>query len=337
LTATFQWKPDATRNSDNVKSDSASEVQVIASQFPDLPIELTSFGGAIANGKLYVYGGHVGEAHSYSMAEQSDAFYSLDLNQPKQWEQLSSGPKLQGLAMLAHRQSIIRLGGFTAMNEEGEDDDLHSRNLVAQYDSKTRTWNDLVPLPEPRASHAAAILGDKVYVVGGWAMSGDEESKWHQTAWVADLSEQPIVWKPIASPPESRRALAVAAFDGKIFAIGGMGKDGGPTTRMDIYDPQLDQWTQGPSLQGEPMTGFGCRAEPLGGSLYASTVSGTIQRLSPDQKEWAIVGSYEPGRFFHCMLPWGDHRFIVVGGANMKIGRFTNLDLVQIRSESADR
>jgi N-acetylneuraminic acid mutarotase len=330
LTATFQWEPSQVKKDDTAKTDSASEVEVVASRLPDLPIELTSFGGAITNETIYVYGGHIGDAHSYSTAEQSDAFYSLDLNQSKQWVALPSGPKLQGLAMVAHGPSVIRFGGFTAKNEEGEEHDLHSQNLVSRYDPETRIWKDLTPLPEPRSSHAAALLGNNVYVIGGWAMSGDENAQWHQTAWVADLEKQPLVWKPIANPPESRRALAVTAFDGKIFAIGGMEQEGGPSTRTDVYDPQSNKWIQGPSLLGDSMTGFGCWAEPLGGSLYASTISGTVQRLSPDQKEWKIVGNYEPGRFFHCMLPWGEHQFVMVGGANMEIGRFTNLDLVNL-------
>jgi N-acetylneuraminic acid mutarotase len=336
LTATFQWKPDAVQKDHGASLDTASDIRVTASQLPDLPIELTSFGGAISNGRIYVYGGHIGDAHSYSTDEQSDAFYSLDLNQAKDWDELPSGPKLQGLAMVAHQQSVIRFGGFTAKNAEGEEHDLHSQNLVARYDPETRTWNDLTPLPEPRSSHAATLLGNNVYVIGGWAMSGDEDAKWHQTAWVADLDQQPLVWKPIANPPESRRALAVAAFNGKIFAIGGMDKEGGPSTRMDIYDPQSDKWTQGPSLEGESMTGFGCWAEPMGGALYASTISGTIQRLDRDLQKWTIVGTYEPGRFFHCMLPWGESQFVMVGGANMEIGRFTNLDLVQLPGESSE-
>lgn len=331
LTATFNWKSDAAPVADSAKTMTTNEVQVVASEFPDLPTELTSFGGAIAAGKLYVYGGHIGEAHSYSTAEQSKDLWSLDLKNPKSWEQLSPGPRLQGLAMVGHHASVVRLGGFTANNAEGEEHDLHSQSSVARFDVSTNQWIELTPLPKPRSSHAAVTVGNQVYVVGGWSMSGEGDSQWHHTAWTADLSQQPIAWNEIATPPFQRRALALAAHDGKLFAIGGMGQEGGPTTRVDVYDPQANTWSEGSSLQGEPMTGFGCWAESLGGSLYASTVSGTIQRLSDDEKEWQIVGTYGPGRFFHCMLPFDDCQFVMVGGANMSVGRFTNLDLVHIK------
>ncbi len=334
LTATFNWKSAAKPTADSVKSSNSTEVEVVGSQFPDLPTELTSFGGAIASEKLYVYGGHIGEAHSYSTAEQSDTLYSLDLKNPKSWDRLPSGPRLQGLAMVASGKSVIRLGGFTAMNAEGEEHTLQSQSSVAQYDPANQTWSELTSLPEPRSSHAATVVDGTAYVIGGWAMASDAETQWHQTAWSADLSEQPIVWKEIATPPFARRALAVAAHGGKIYAIGGMGEEGGPTTRVDVYDPKSNQWSEGPSLNGEPMTGFGCWAEPLGNSLYVSTVSGTIQRLSKNGDEWLIVGNYEPGRFFHCMLRLDDQNMVMVGGANMSVGRFTNLDLVHVKPVS---
>jgi hypothetical protein len=332
ITATFNWISADDSNSNAANPIANSEVRIVASALPDLPTELTSFGGAIAQGTLYVYGGHIGEAHSYSTAEQSDALYALDLKTAQNWEKLSSGPRLQGLAMVPHHHSIVRLGGFTALNAEGEEHDLRSQRSVAQYDPINESWTELTELPEPRSSHAATKLGDHVYVIGGWEMSGVKDALWHTTAWVANLCDQPITWKEIATPPFSRRALSVAAFQGKIYAIGGMEQKGGPTTRVDVYDPQSNQWSVGPSLEGEPMTGFGCWAEPLGASLYTSTVSGTIQRLSADKQRWEIVGHYQPGRFFHCMLPLDDRQMVMVGGANMKVGRFTNLDLMQVDS-----
>ena len=67
---------------------SSPKIQVTTTDLPELPLELTSFGGAVANGTLFIYGGHSGAAHSYSTAEQSDEFWSLDLNAPQKWKQL---------------------------------------------------------------------------------------------------------------------------------------------------------------------------------------------------------------------------------------------------------
>src|SRR5690606_35943585 len=99
-----------------------------------------------------------------------------------------------------------------------------------------------------RSSHDAAVVGDTIYVVGGWAMAGDEEHHWHDSAWMMDLSQPKLEWKPLPTTPFHRRALAAAAHNDKLYVIGGMQEEGGPTTRVAIYDPATGTWSEGPSL-----------------------------------------------------------------------------------------
>ncbi|QDV70505.1 N-acetylneuraminate epimerase precursor [Rosistilla carotiformis] len=326
LTVAFPWQLEK-----QAAPAAKDQVSVSPTKMADLPEELTSFGGAIAGGKLYVYGGHTGSAHSYSTAEQSNRLWALDLEQPSEWKKLPAGPRMQGLGLVAHGDKLIRVGGFTAMNAEGEDHDLQSQSTVSQFDTATNQWTDLAPLPEPRSSLGAAILGDVVYVASGWAMGDAEENVWHQTAWKMDLSKSPATWQPIATPPFQRRAVSVSAHDGKIYVIGGMGHEGKPSTRTDIYDPKTDTWTEGPQLIGKPMTGFGNAAYSQAGQLYVTAIDGTIQRLRSDGTQWEIVGKCDPGRFFHVMLPLGDRSLILVGGANMSIGKFTDIERIDIK------
>lgn len=307
-------------------------VTVRESKLPELEESVTSFGAAVAKGKLLVYGGHTGHAHSYSTAEQSNQFLSLDLAKPIQWTKLPSGPRLQGLALVPYKNSVIRIGGFTAKNAEGEEHDLQSQATVAKFDLETGKWSELAPLPEPRSSHEAAVVGSKVYVVGGWALSGgDGQTQWHSTAWSMDLNDQNPQWKPIADPNFQRRAAAVVQHDDKVYLIGGMDSKSGPSTATEIYDPKTDTWTHGPKLDGDSMTGFGCAARSIAGQLYVSTISGTVQRLTKDGKKFEVVGKLDPGRFFHHMLPIDANKLVLVGGANMSIGKFTELDIIEIK------
>lgn len=338
LTAT--WKqPASDTNAKTAKmkskpagaSAASASVQVVDTKLPELPSELTSFGGVLHDDTVYLYGGHTGNAHSYSTTEQSGTLHVLDLkSDAPSWQSFDGGPRLQGLAMVELEGQIIRLGGFTARNDEGEDHDLHSRDLVSRWDAEGNAWQPMTPLPEPRSSFAAATLDGSIYVVGGWAMAGDKETVWHETAWRGQMHDGKLKWTAIAEPPFQRRALSVAAHDGKIYVLGGMQEAGGPTTRLDVYDPQTDTWSEGPALEGGPMAGFGVWAHAYAGQLYASTVSGTVQRLSDDGESWETVAEYDPGRFFHVMLPHRDRGLLVIGGANMEIGRFTDIQRVKI-------
>src|SRR5690606_6861170 len=120
--------------------------------------------------------------------EQSKELTRLDLKQGK-WETLAEGPPLQGLAMVAHDGKLYRVGGFTAKNDEGEDHDLWSQDSFASFDLQEGKWQDLPSLPEPRSSHDAAVVGDTLYVAGGWSMQGGDEAHWHTTAWKLDLTQ----------------------------------------------------------------------------------------------------------------------------------------------------
>ena len=306
-----------------------AHVSVEATELTTIPQVVTSFGAAIVGDGLYVYGGHTGNAHSYSTQEQGHTLERLDLK-TKKWQTVSEGPHLQGLAMVAHKGLLYRIGGFTAKNKEGDEHDLWSQSYVARFDPKSKTWTDLPPLPEPRSSHDAAIVGDAIYVAGGWAMSGDAK-KWHTTAWKMDLTKTTPAWEPVSAPPIQRRAIALAAHGDKLYVVGGMPTKGGPTRQVDVLNTKTGKWAQGPDLVGDDgMTGFGASAFATGGRLYVTTVKGTLQALSADGAQWEVIGRTPTPRFFHRLLPVDEKTLLVVGGANMSIGKFDAIELLTV-------
>lgn len=319
---------------------SAADTAAPPSSFPDLPRGITSFGSATIGDALYVYGGHFGGAHRYSNRSQSDQLLRLKLAPSAKWEVVSRGPRLQGLAMVAHGGHLYRLGGFTAHNKEGEEHDLRSVADFARYNPKTSKWQSLAPLPERRSSHDALVIGNVLYVVGGWQLG--EPSHWHKTAWSMDLSEAKPRWKRLPDPPFQRRALALGQLAGKLYVIGGMRKQGGPTTRVDIFRPDKQSWSRGPSLidplakakRGKGMEGFGAAATTVNQTLYVSTYGGNLQALSPRDKAWCTVRSLDADRFFHRMVQVKD-LLLLVGGASMQTGKHLELESVKLQVKRA--
>lgn len=305
------------------------------SGLPHPPEQLTSFGAAIAGGKLYLYGGHTGTAHTYSIDEQSDGFYRLDLTRDDAaWETLPSGPKLQGLAIVAHGDDIIRVGGFTAMNAADQDQDLQSQASVARFDADANAWVDLPDLPQPRSSIDAVVDGDRLYVVGGWQLSGGmNDVTWHNQAYALDLSKSDSAWTELGESFAARRANSAAIVDGKLIVIGGMLPEGKPTTQVLVYDPETNAWTDGPELPGEGMNGFGTAACVVNGVLYVNTINGYVHRLPVNATTWETIGQVDPPRFFHRMMPrqraGSDLTdLLLVGGVNMETGKFDAIDAI---------
>lgn len=288
-------------------------------KLPDLPQGTTSFGGAVANDRIYVFGGNYGDAHSYFAAGQSGDLYTLDLNTPQAWTKASVGPKLQGLSMAAHNGRIYRVGGFAAMNQENEEENLVSQPDFARLSADGTTWEALPNLPMGRSSHDVAVVGDKLYVIGGWCMTGSaKEAVWHDNLLAYDLTNEKSEWVELARPTHTRRAIAAAAWNGKLAVVGGMFKNGGPTTVVEIYDPATNQWSSGPAIHGGMMDGFGCSAFSVGDQLVVTTMTGSIQSLGPEQAAWNYLGQVSEQRFFHRMLPLDSERLVLVGGGNME-------------------
>lgn len=306
----------------------------INERYPALPEAITSFGAAISDGWLYVYGGNTGKTHEYSRELQSNHFRRLNLTQAGSlWEELPGEERLQGLAMVAHGGKIYRIGGFTAKNATGEKKDLWSMADVARFDPTTKTWEKLPSLPTPRSSHDAVVSDNKIYVAGGWAMHGrDGKSEWHRKALVLDLTQANLAWQELPEPPFQRRALSLATLNGKIYAIGGMHETGSTTTDVDYYDPIEKAWHSAPDLPGKPIEGFGNSSFEVGGKLLVSTVEGNVQQLDGDK--WILVSHLQKPRFFHRMLPLSADELIFLGGASRSGERATQLETIRLETKA---
>jgi len=177
-------------------------------------------------------------------------------------------------------------------------------------------WRPISPLPEPRSAAAAAVVGDRIYVVGGF----DATRRELKTAYAYDPAAD--AWRPIADLPTPRQHLAVTDFHGQVCALGGYVGSGPPLTIAECYDPVADRWSTraplakpasdfaavsfqgglwtvgddvqvfdgarwwiGPSL-GTPR--YGVAAAVVSGSLYA--IGGASRRPAPD----GIVERFDP-------------------------------------------
>lgn len=297
---------------------------------PPLDPAVTSFGAAVADDYLYVYGGHLGSAHQYSDKTGSGHLRRIKLSTDAKWEDLAPGPGRTGLAMVAYVGKVYRIGGFEARNPEGKDWELFSTTDFACYDPSTKQWSDLAPLPAGRSSHDAALVGSKLYVFGGWNMQGKDNTTWHKDGLVCDLASEKPQWTSIAAtPPFQRRALAVAAWQGKLYIVGGMTENGEMVTAVDIFDPETNAWSKGPSIPGEGMEGFGVSAFASDKSLIVTPHSGAILQLASDGQSWQVTGKLQKARFFHRQVATPSGAMVVVAGST-KSGKTGDIEVVSV-------
>ena len=286
----------------------------VSQRLAPMPEKVTSFGAATWDEWLYVFGGHKGERHEYCTEMVSGSFRRLRLSEGRTWESLASAPAAQGLALVAHNGWVYRIGGMAARNRAEEKRDLYSMALVQRFNPRHGRWEEVASLPAPRSSHDAVVIGNKIYVAGGWQLTGGtNKTFWPDKALTLDLDNLANGWREFPQPFR-RRALALAALGSRVFCIGGMDSDNATSLAVEIYDTVTGQWTKGPELPNGKSKGFGCSAIAQNGCIYASAFKGDLLRLAADEKSWEVVGRLEHPRMSHRLVTAGVTQIIALGG-----------------------
>jgi hypothetical protein len=283
------------------------------------------------DGWLYVYGGHIGTEHDHSAANLSKHFRRIRIDGGGQWEALPMQTPLQGQPLVTHGGKVYRVGGLNARNATTDDkEDLHSSAEFAEFDPQTGKWKSLAPLPAARSSHNAVVIGDRLYVVGGWTLAGSPPGDWTQDVVFYDFTDPQSGWHKLETPPFKRRALAAGYCHGKLFVLGGIDAEGNVTQRVDVFDPQSGTWSKGPDLPGEGMASFGVSAWNLDGRLYASGMQGIVWRLNENGSGWNEGARMNRQRFFHQLVPAGNGALLAVGGASHE-GHIADMEWIDVR------
>jgi N-acetylneuraminic acid mutarotase len=122
----------------------------------------------------------------------------------------------------------------------------YSTNAEPQSPSESskRCWKTLAPVKGGiRQEHNVVAWGDIVYILCGFRQGVFEET----TAAVEAYNTKTNTWTDVASAPIPLHHANVAAVDGKIYMLGGMGGKtfgGGPTGRSFKYDIAANKWTE---------------------------------------------------------------------------------------------
>jgi N-acetylneuraminic acid mutarotase len=270
----------------------------------------------VLDGRIWVAGGLTASGE----ATASTQFYEPAINS---WDQGPPLPEPVHHAMLVtHRNQLVVIGGF-----HSRDNDLLAdtspRMLLLNTD--TGKWVDGPPLRHPRGAGGAAVVEDKIIVVGG--RTGNPEQLVTQTEVYDGTS-----WRDAADIPVPGDHLAVAADSSYLYAVGGRKFSASSNVgAVERYDPKANHWT---ILTPSPQTVSGAGAAIVNGRLVVvggeapTSVSGTVQAydLTAPTATWTTLPSLTPGR--HGLgVTAIDNTLYAVGGAT-KAGHTASTNLV---------
>ena len=168
---------------------------------------------------------------------------------------------------------------FTGLNGT----ELTTKNYV--YDPGSQAWSPIADLKEARENPFAVAIGTKVYLAGGWGVSGPPNGDLE----IYDTASN--TWTTGAPMPTAYSAMGSAVVGGKIYVIGGCLQDSCGVTDVQVYDPATNTWAAGPSL---PVALSWTSCGLIAGTLYCAGGASGLDYLSAGYGLSVATGVWSP-------------------------------------------
>ncbi len=201
------------------------------------------------------------------------------------WKPVRSMPLgLNHTTAVAYRGKLYVHGGYRARRSLSS-----ATSRLYRYDPRRNRWRRLPDSPKPRAAHAAAVIGRRLYVAGGANAAGSLRS-----LEVYNFARQR--WRRGRSfPGPARNHTTGAAAGGRFYVIAG--RDTRNFRAVDRYDPRRRRWKRVRSIP-----------TARGGIASARLADGRIvvfggEQLGPGGTTIKQVEVYSPGQNRWRRLP----------------------------------
>jgi N-acetylneuraminic acid mutarotase len=290
--------------------------------FPEPSEEIS---GAAAGGKMYVFAGLAPVWKPMGMV------YEYDPAANKWTKKKTMALPSHHVAFTTYRDKIYAFGGFV-LPESGPPGWVPINNAW-EYDPVADTWKALAPMPSKRGSALAAVVGDKIYIVGGaTTIPGSKESAVFPThphmsvGTVEEYDPAANTWRERSTMPTARNHAAIGVVAGKIYVIGGrvgaafigLASD---ISVVEVYDPSTDQWS-GPRAR-MPIARSALGSGVHGGRIYVAggeyqdphmmATFRAVEAYDPASNTWTEMPPMPVSRHGLAVGVIGD-RLYVIGG-----------------------
>ena len=228
--------------------------------------------GTAAGGKMYVFAGLAPVWKAVGMVYEYDPATN-------QWtKKKPMALPSHHVAFTTYHDKVYAFGGFVPP-EFGPPAWVPINNAW-EYDPAADTWKALAPMPSKRGSALAAVVGDRIYVIGGvTTIPGSKETAIFPThphmsvGTVEEYDPAANTWRERNPMPTPRNHAAIGVVNGKIYVIGGrvgaafigLASD---VSVVEEYDPATDQWS-GPRAR-MPTARSALGAGVYGGRIYVA-------------------------------------------------------------------
>ena len=151
-------------------------------------------------------------------------------------------------------------------------------------------WEVITQLPTKRSGIAAAVVDDKIYIIGG-TLENFEGPDGIST--IEEYDPQTNTWRQVADMPTPRYYPKAAVANDTIYVFGGWYQEKGVKThypvRVDAYDPATDTWTRKKDM---PVPRVHPAVGAVDGKIYI--IGGSTGWGGEDERRMDRVDIYDP-------------------------------------------
>jgi non-specific serine/threonine protein kinase len=269
---------------------------------PAAPLERSEVGAARVGGSIYVVGGFGEGGRTTNAVERYDI-------RRRRWRRVPPMPDaLNHPVAVAYGGRLYVSGGYASERSLS----LPSRILL-RYNPRSRRWKRLPPAPTPRAAHAAAAMGGRLYVAGGANDSGSLRSleiyNFARHRWSAGPD----------FPGPARNHTTGVASGGRFYVLAG--RDAQNFAAAERYNPRRRRWEGLPDMRtarggiasarlrdGRIVVFGGEELEPGGGTIS------DVELFDPRRRRWTRLPDMRTPRHGLGGVAFGNRVYAVEGG-----------------------
>ena len=208
-------------------------------------------------------------------------------------------------------------------------------SAVEVFSLTRNDWRIVTHLPTPRREPAAALLGRRIVIAGGFDGASDGETDAYLDVVEAyDLDAQR--WQTLARLHAPRRGLTMVTYDNQLYAMGGYVAGDGYLNIVEQYDPVNDTWQtldwQIVARTWAATTVVDNAIVIIGGYNRDGFLS-LVERVEPRTGNVCYPRALRTPRAWFAAVPY-DNRILTLGGEETT-GIGNTLEWIDSRCESA--
>lgn len=237
-----------------------------------------------------------------------------------QWKTESTMPAaIHGCKNILEKDGKIYIVGGLSSSQFIQNEVISNKVII--YDTKTKQWSTGKDIPQAYAYSNYAMVGDKIYVMGGETCAPAYTK--YANVYVYDTTKD--TWETAKPMPKTYCCAGTAVIGDKIYVIGGYG---GAKDYVQIYDTKDNSWTVLDTPSTKPKQAYGdCHVYKgkiymIGGEYWTTSSNSinTVNIYNPENNTWT-TGKELPDAIDHTASVIKDDKIYVIGGAKWAEGK----------------